>query len=321
MQLAARRLAFSSSRCSRKEFCDKTNAAFQSNIQRHWRSSSAAVSPDSFKQQRGQKKLSKEERRAMVEGFVEKYRASNAGKFPSVSCAQKQVGGSYYIIREIVQELEYNHKRAPLETEKEFKLGREEIIKCKKSTLSGEPIISVESRQNSIKEYANQSAQIAEHSNGKFVEGTGASSRISVAYSDNKMDTRAHKQVTTKKVTAGSVEDRHLTFNRVQTQAHIKKPSHTEEAATSASLLLEAEERSMHLSPVETKNCVKDANSATPSQDSHSPEQMQTSTQEALRSEALIPGQEELVERGAPRASSFWGNLKSFAYGIISIWK
>lgn len=34
----------------------------------------------------------------------------NAGKFPSVTAAKKEVGGSYYVVRNILQELEYESK-------------------------------------------------------------------------------------------------------------------------------------------------------------------------------------------------------------------
>ncbi|NP_001136597.1 uncharacterized LOC100216720 [Zea mays] len=48
---------------------------------------------------------SKEERREMVESFINSYRASNEGKFPSVNLTHKEVGGSYYIVREIVRDI------------------------------------------------------------------------------------------------------------------------------------------------------------------------------------------------------------------------
>ncbi|KAL5226195.1 hypothetical protein ABZP36_012834 [Zizania latifolia] len=47
----------------------------------------------------------KEERREMVESFVHTYRVSNDGKFPSVNLTHKEVGGSYYIVREIVRDI------------------------------------------------------------------------------------------------------------------------------------------------------------------------------------------------------------------------
>ncbi|OEL35276.1 hypothetical protein BAE44_0003707 [Dichanthelium oligosanthes] len=48
---------------------------------------------------------SKEERREMVESFINSYRVSNDGKFPSVNLTHKEVGGSYYIVREIVRDI------------------------------------------------------------------------------------------------------------------------------------------------------------------------------------------------------------------------
>lgn len=48
---------------------------------------------------------SKEERREMVESFINSYRLSNEGKFPSVNLTHKEVGGSYYIVREIVRDI------------------------------------------------------------------------------------------------------------------------------------------------------------------------------------------------------------------------
>ncbi|XVF82990.1 hypothetical protein PTKIN_Ptkin16aG0096900 [Pterospermum kingtungense] len=48
---------------------------------------------------------SKEERKAMVESFIKKYQKSNNGNFPSLNLTHKEVGGSFYIIREIVQEI------------------------------------------------------------------------------------------------------------------------------------------------------------------------------------------------------------------------
>ncbi|KAE8776068.1 hypothetical protein D1007_51348 [Hordeum vulgare] len=47
----------------------------------------------------------KEERREMVESFVDTYRVSNSGKFPSVNLTHKEVGGSYYIVREIMRDI------------------------------------------------------------------------------------------------------------------------------------------------------------------------------------------------------------------------
>ncbi|CAJ1952365.1 unnamed protein product [Sphenostylis stenocarpa] len=79
-------------------------------VQRHGWSHAATVPSEAPHTQKGQKRVPRTERRAMVESFVNKYRAENAGKFPKISDAQKQVGGCYYVVREIIQELEYKSK-------------------------------------------------------------------------------------------------------------------------------------------------------------------------------------------------------------------
>ncbi|XP_011094473.1 uncharacterized protein LOC105174166 [Sesamum indicum] len=48
---------------------------------------------------------SKEERKAMVESFIKKYQKSNNGNFPSLNLTHKEVGGSFYTVREIVREI------------------------------------------------------------------------------------------------------------------------------------------------------------------------------------------------------------------------
>ncbi|KAK4435881.1 hypothetical protein Salat_0751700 [Sesamum alatum] len=48
---------------------------------------------------------SKEERKMMVESFINKYQKSNDGNFPSLNLTHKEVGGSFYTVREIVREI------------------------------------------------------------------------------------------------------------------------------------------------------------------------------------------------------------------------
>ncbi|CAM0903682.1 unnamed protein product [Alopecurus aequalis] len=57
-----------------------------------------------------QKRVSKQERRARVKEFVQNYRASHEGKFPSAASVRQQVGGSFYVLWELIQELEYNSR-------------------------------------------------------------------------------------------------------------------------------------------------------------------------------------------------------------------
>ncbi|CAH9148566.1 unnamed protein product [Cuscuta epithymum] len=53
---------------------------------------------------------SKEERKSMVETFIQKYQKSNCGNFPTINLTHKEVGGSYYIVRQIVREIIQENK-------------------------------------------------------------------------------------------------------------------------------------------------------------------------------------------------------------------
>ncbi|CAA7411112.1 unnamed protein product [Spirodela intermedia] len=50
-------------------------------------------------------RVTKEERRKMVESFIRRHRTSNNGNFPSLNLTHKEVGGSFYTVREIVREI------------------------------------------------------------------------------------------------------------------------------------------------------------------------------------------------------------------------
>ncbi|XP_022964986.1 uncharacterized protein LOC111464933 [Cucurbita moschata] len=92
------------------------------------RSYAASVASDVPRPEKDGKKVSKQDRRAMVESFVDKYKASNTGKFPSISDTKKQVGGSFYIIRKILQELQNESTMSSLKS-KSKKSFRETEIK------------------------------------------------------------------------------------------------------------------------------------------------------------------------------------------------
>ncbi|CAI8593435.1 unnamed protein product [Vicia faba] len=69
-------------------------------------------------------RVPKHVRRAMVESFVNKYRSENAGKLPAIKHTQKEVGGSYYVIREIILELEYKSKMKPVNNIDEISVAK-----------------------------------------------------------------------------------------------------------------------------------------------------------------------------------------------------
>lgn len=69
-----------------------------------------AAPVDGTGNQKDGKKRRKEERRIMVESFVKKFRSANGGEFPRLGFTHKQVGGGFYIIREIMQEIIHEYK-------------------------------------------------------------------------------------------------------------------------------------------------------------------------------------------------------------------
>ncbi|KAI3982792.1 hypothetical protein MKX01_010275 [Papaver californicum] len=109
MMQSARRLSLLSKNPSfsdseKKVFYKITTAVCESNIQCS-RALAASVPPDASKRESYRKRVPLDERRGMVEAFVENYKALNSGKFPTVTEVLKQVGGSHYTIRRLVQEL------------------------------------------------------------------------------------------------------------------------------------------------------------------------------------------------------------------------
>ncbi|KAL6178858.1 hypothetical protein ACLB2K_050375 [Fragaria x ananassa] len=80
--------------------------------------------PDGNNKVRGRRR-SKKELHAVVETFVNEYKAMNAGNFPPIKYTNKQVGGCYYRIRGILQELQYAAKMSPSGGGVEHSLGRE----------------------------------------------------------------------------------------------------------------------------------------------------------------------------------------------------
>lgn len=53
---------------------------------------------------------SKEERKAMAESFIKRYQILNDGNFPSLNLTHKEVGGSFYTVREIIREIIQENK-------------------------------------------------------------------------------------------------------------------------------------------------------------------------------------------------------------------
>ncbi|KAL6504636.1 hypothetical protein OROHE_023394 [Orobanche hederae] len=94
---------------------ETSNLEYRSNIRWCGRSYAVSASSANRETKKARRRVSKDVRKSMVENFVNKYREMNAGKFPTTSEAMKDVGGSYYVVRVILQELKYNFKMSSLD--------------------------------------------------------------------------------------------------------------------------------------------------------------------------------------------------------------
>ncbi|KAJ4746920.1 hydroxyproline-rich glycoprotein family protein [Rhynchospora pubera] len=81
--------------------------ALKTNLVGRGKSYAASVKDETVKLRKIPKRIPKQERRALIVSFIEEYRASNEGRFPTSTVVQKEFGGSYYTVREIIQELKY----------------------------------------------------------------------------------------------------------------------------------------------------------------------------------------------------------------------
>ncbi|KAL6504369.1 hypothetical protein OROGR_026292 [Orobanche gracilis] len=94
---------------------ETSNLECRSNTRWCGRSYTVSASSANRENKKGRRGISKDVRKSMLENFVNKYREMNAGKFPTTSEAMKDVGGSYYIVRVILQELKHNFKMSSLD--------------------------------------------------------------------------------------------------------------------------------------------------------------------------------------------------------------
>ncbi|CAA0819624.1 hydroxyproline-rich glycoprotein family protein [Striga hermonthica] len=97
---------------------ETSNIEHGSNIQWFVRLYASSASSERLQTKNQRSKIPKYERKSMVENFVNRYRNMNAGKFPTAKEVIKDVGGGFYFVRSIIQELEYKSKMSPVAMDK-----------------------------------------------------------------------------------------------------------------------------------------------------------------------------------------------------------
>ncbi|OMO60912.1 hypothetical protein COLO4_33681 [Corchorus olitorius] len=324
------------------------------------------------------KRVSKDERRAMIESFINSYRSTNAGKFPSVSAINKEVGGGYYVVRKIAQELEHKSKICSSNSSIENLSGN--AFDKDDKVFSVEALSTVVRVQNNACTEAMNDVKILD-SGDKQLEVAGglqvctsaeetlsevvlepqtAGGHCGVILDENHMKKEDAKSLEKSEITGLDSSDKLLTVLDKQKFVHVSYQllESAEECKTESeavqSVFCELEGDFLK-QETELGKAEDDKTEQTASEellDSGSPELKQESevgntegdTKEQTVSEELLDsGRPELKaehyqlleeEKHAKnlsreqrddaehsKQSTLWGNLKSFADGIISMWR
>ncbi|XAR53140.1 hypothetical protein NMG60_11021562 [Bertholletia excelsa] len=275
-----------------------SSPARRSNICWRGKSFTASVPSDVPKVQKVRKRFSKDERKAMVESFVKMYRAMNEGKFPTISGARKQVGGSYYVIRSILQELEYKAVKSSTNTGNEKALGKKVATVYEASADIGE-ISNIQLRMD---------------------RGTHKDARI-IANINRDIGASSPKHVEPQK------EGETTTIFEKTWRDEVTEPEQNDSSAHVEKLRLISKDEAK-VNPVQCPDeAVHDMKERLPSEDglgledpNSKIEQRQLSPE--LENIAMDLSEKQTDDNQEPqKKSSMWENFKSFASGFISIWK
>ncbi|XP_042510348.1 uncharacterized protein LOC122085821 [Macadamia integrifolia] len=130
---------------------------------------------------------SKEERKEMVESFIKKYQKANNGNFPSLNLTNKEVGGSFYTVREIVREIiQENRVLGPAkltleeqdtdQVSEHYPLGSISIEPQRQLSISSSEFVTSDNQiidKELVSSSGGQSTGHTEQSeNGKYINGT-----------------------------------------------------------------------------------------------------------------------------------------------------
>ncbi|XP_072955546.1 uncharacterized protein [Typha angustifolia] len=274
---------------SKRVFVGISKTIFRSDPWRRGKSYAASVPADSFKPQNGQKRISKQARRALVEVFVEKYRASHEGKFPTASVVQQEVGGSFYTVREMVQELEYNCKMSPSNKSETIQLDKTKKV-------------------NYLSSDAKKESSFSSRKKAPTMEVVG---KIEIDEDPSLKLAKVERQ-------------NHGESMRVQkSNASTFSTDHSEQAEPSLSLKLETAQDTS-TSPSGETEIRTDMSATEILQDKNAQEevgQMESDKVSKLDEQYSEQPSKYEHEESSPPTANFWGNLKSFADGIINLWK
>ncbi|XP_010918029.1 uncharacterized protein [Elaeis guineensis] len=317
----------------RRAFIGRYTALLKSNVKGRWKSFAASVPSGSYKPQKGQRK-SKEERRTMIEAFVDTYKASNAGKFPTASHIRQEIGGSYYVIREIIQELEYSHKLSLSNKVEVVQLEKAEKV-IDPSSVAKEHFLS------------NEKKILTSRTTAKTKSNKKSTNQIMVDECPSLKDDEANMHLVAnedKAIEKPSIEEPvspvvmvvDPSQERLQDSAQVSKRDRNSSASTSSISSEQQVEKSSVSLKSETEINISqsasgqiegnrtDISTTKFSRDMDNLKGVgQMGNHEAPKTEELHREQPRSSEHGekSPKTASFWENLKSLTDGIINFWK
>ncbi|XP_047967395.1 uncharacterized protein LOC125211578 isoform X2 [Salvia hispanica] len=280
---------------------------------------SASAVTSALEDRKPRKRPSKDERRTMVETYVNEYRITNDGKFPTVSHTIKEVGGGYYTVRQIIQEMLYNSKQSSTDA-KYVSIGKSstketEIASNSKNEIDLTDIRNVRSTTNNHDMICNSEEQ-SMYTKDNSAEKSATKIHEMICNSEEQsMYTR---DVSLEKSTIK--EDHILTkFEEVPQALELGEGTGPilKDVETSSSMAIKSKQDqfvSVENLDYEKEHEIREEN-----------ENSNASEHRAGRQESSEISGRELDnmphEYADQKKSSVWNNLKSFANGILSMWK
>lgn len=317
----------------------------ESIVQCRGKSMTASVPSDASKTKKASKRVSKDVRKSMVEKYVDKYRTMNAGKFPTASDAKKNVGGCYYVVRRILQELEYTSSLTIGLQEVSRARKPEEVINSVKPSLDVQ-IPGIDSRLETDSFDTPSAAKLDKESELLTMD-------VDTSSSQTELDSTFFYDVKRNKVFVDKEVDKEKSLSEAEefssNYAIVDESILNLQTEESSSLNVESEEGSQSLISVESD---KSKDSGTQShhlmdecegslhRDLESPETnlKEMASEDFMKHDELNLDDKKHKSRileiqeweshkvpasaAEPKSkSSMWQNLKSFANGILGMWR
>ncbi|PIN25270.1 hypothetical protein CDL12_02006 [Handroanthus impetiginosus] len=266
---------------------ETSSLVHESKIQCRARSYAASDPSDMPEARKTRRRISKDERKSMVENYVKKYREMNAGKFPNVSDAKKDVGGSYYVVRQILQELQYNSKMSSKDTG--------DVTSSDKSSVKKDEISINSQEVSDTRELRNINVPISK------VDIGDSSSKSYKTKEESQSSISVKASLNDETQFLSSVSDK---LKDVGTQSH--RLSDEPESSRHFDSENNIKQETIHEDKLKFDGFKPKAGS-----------QESAESEESGRELHKVPTEDAEPQR----KSSVWQNLKSFASGILDAWR